>query len=95
MPIIPPFLVQLAPFNDVIPNETSDQYTNQLQVGQGNASNTPPYVFTTVTPSPAFTVSSAGIVSTTALLQPGSYTAWGPSRMSTTSQVAGPSRSLF
>ena len=77
MPIIPPFLVQLAPFNDVIPNETSDQYTNQLQVGQGNASPTAPFTFTTVTASPAFTVSSAGIVSTTALLQPGSYTASG------------------
>lgn len=77
MPIIPPFVVQIAPFGDVIPNETSDQYTNQLQVGNGNATATPPYVFTTTAPSPAFTVSSAGIVTTSALLQPGAYTASG------------------
>jgi uncharacterized protein len=77
MPVIPPFIVQLAPLNDVIPNETSDQYTNQLQVGQGNVSPTPPYTFTTINPSSAFTVSPAGLITTSALLQPGAYTASG------------------
>src|ERR1700693_2343523 len=77
MPVFPPFIVQIAPVNDVIPNETSDQYVNQLQAGQGNVSPLAPIVWTTAVPSSAFTVSSAGIVTTTALLQPGAYTASG------------------
>jgi phage baseplate assembly protein W len=77
MPTYPPFIVQIAPFNDVIPNETSDQYVNQLLVGQGNAVPTNPIVWTTTVPSPAFIVSSAGLVTTAALLQPGAYTVSG------------------
>lgn len=75
---IPNFIVQIAPVNDVIPNETSDQYVNQLLAGQAN-STAPlaPITWTTVNASSAFTVSSDGIITTTALLQPGAYTASG------------------
>ena len=87
MPTYPPFIVQISPFNDVIPNETSDQYTNQLLAGQANVGSPvapvtwvtqiPAYVYTKSTPPQAFTVSSAGLITTGALLQPGAYTASG------------------
>ena len=59
-------------------NETSDQYANQLQAGEGNVIPVLPIVWTTNTPSSAFTVSVIGnSYNVRFAVQPGAYTASG------------------
>jgi uncharacterized protein len=66
-------IAQTTPFSDVIQQLVSDQYFNQLL----SAGATLPIVWTTTNVSPAFVVSPNGNITTSALQNPGSYTASG------------------
>lgn len=66
-------IAQTAPLSDVIEQQVSDQYFNQLVA----AGATLPIVWTTNVVSPAFVVAPNGNVTTDALLDPGSYKASG------------------
>ena len=66
-------LGQTAPTSDVTEQQISDQYFNQLQATGAVA----PVTWTTTIPSPAFIVSPNGNLATSALQNPGTYTASG------------------
>lgn len=66
-------ITQTTPFSDVIQQDVSDSYFNQI-LSAGAAA---PVVWTTTVASPAFVVSPNGNVATSALQSAGSYTATG------------------
>ena len=66
-------IAQTAPFSDVVQASVSDTYVNQIVA----AGALLPIVWTTLISTPAFVVSSNGNVGTSALQNPGSYTASG------------------